>query len=452
MTVQPDQRLETLSAPAGSEPLSAESQQRLARWIQQLGSEDLDVLNDAVQQLSQQPEAALPLLLEALLTAEEEIRKNAAWVLGFLHRSEAILPLFRLLSADPSTEVRLSASWALRQLDLQVLGEVIFVKLDPPKTFYDVLMYLRSKSWKARWYCTLILTFQQSPDCLDALLELAAQDQNVLVRCSAILSLTAYQDERIPELLCTLLSDIDDFVKIEAATVLSLKQVRTAIPHLARQLQAYSENVRVSVVAALGALGDIQVIPYLAKALKDPADLVRINAAMALFDVAQRLKRPNGNLADICLKALRDPNVYVVKNAARTLGLVGTEDALREISALLKQESKPAITANLVQALGLFKDRRSLKILSRLLRHSSWEVRFEVVQALSQLKDPAVYALLLQALKDPSVTVKEQAIRALGAHGNAKAIVPLEKMKMQHPYGNVNKSITEAIDKLLGMY
>ncbi|MGV3523349.1 MAG: HEAT repeat domain-containing protein [Candidatus Sericytochromatia bacterium] len=451
MTVQPEQLLQ--SPAQGVDGLSAESRQRLVRWIQQLGSEDLDILNDAVQQLSLQSDAALPLLLEALLTAEEEeIRKNAAWVLGFLHRSEAILPLFQVLSSDASTEVRLSASWALRQLDLQALAEVIFAKLEPPQNFDDVLAYLRSKSWKARWYCTVLLTFQQSPACLDALLDVAASDQNVIVRCSAILSLTAYQDERIPGVLTQLLSDIDDFVKIEAATVLSLKQVRTAIPDLARQLQAYSENVRVSVVAAIGALGDIQVIPHLAKALKDPSDLVRINAAMALFDVAQRLKKPHVNLADICLKALRDPNVYVVKNAARTLGLVGTEDALREIISLLKQESQPAITANLVQALGLFKDRRALKILSRLLRHASWEVRFEVVQALSQLKDPGVYPLLLQALRDPSVTVKEQAIRALGAYGNVKAIAPLEKIKMQHPYGSVNKSISEAIDKLLGMY
>jgi len=441
----------TRAAQQGSSSAHSEAKDNMLRCIQQLKTEDLDLLNEAVQVLCQSPAEALGPLLEAMVSAEEEIRKNAAWVLGLLKANEALRPLFRVMGTDSSVDVRLGAAWALRQFDLRELAQIVFVKLEPPQNLRDIQTYLESKSWKARWFCTVFLTYEQHPELLPQLMHLAQQDENVLVRCSAILTLTAYQGEAVLALLCDLVHDFNDQVKIEAATVLSLKNHQAAVPELLRQLQAYNENVRVAVVAALGALGSTRVVPHLAKVLKDTSALVRINAAMALFDIAQRHKRPHRNLADLCFKALKDENIYVVKNAVRTLGIVGDEDTLREIILLLKQETQPAITANLVQALGMFRDARALKTLAKLLKHENWEVRFEVIGALSQVKGQRkqVYALLLQALKDPSLMVKEQAVRALGALGERKAIVHLEKMKMQHPYGAVNKSIAKALDQLL---
>lgn len=438
-----------------SAPLTSPSalEQRLSRWIQQLKSEDLDLLNEAVQHLSQHPEAANPLLLQAIMTAEDEIRKNAVWVLGFIRSPESLQPLFKVMLTDSNTDVCLGAAWALRQYGAAVLAPIVFNKLPRPQNLDDIRAYMVSKSWKARWFCTVYLTYSQQMTCLDLLLDLARQDENVLVRCSAILALSSYPDPRVTQELCALLQGMDTHVKIEACTVLSLKNDPSALPALGRQLDAFNENVRVAAIAAIGAISTEpgSVLAYLAKALKDESDLVRINGAMALLDISLRYQKQHQNLADLSLKALRDSNIYVVKNAARCLGLVGDEDALRQIINQLKQESQPAITANLVQALGMFQDPRSFKILAKMIRHSSWEVRFEAVGALSQLKTnrSQAYGLFIQALRDPALLVKEQAIRALGALGNKKAIAALEKMKLQHPYGVVNKSISEALDKLL---
>lgn len=431
----------------------SDEQKRSLKWIQQLNTDDLDLLNETVQNLSKNADVALPFLLDAVVSSEEEIRKNVSWILGFLRRSESLLPLFSVLNTDSSLDVRLGASWALRQFNLWDLAEMVFQKLPVPKNIDDIKQYIFSKSWKARWFCTIYLTFNQDLSCQRDLLHLAKADENTLVRCSAILTLTAYNSEEINQELGLLLNDINDYVKIESITVLSLKNERAFLPEIARQLQAYNENVRVAAASALGALGSASEIPYLAKAIKDPSDLVRINAAMALFDIAQRLKVKNRNIADLCFKALKDPNIYVVKNAARTLGLVGDEDILRDIIVLLKQEKHAAITSNLVQALGLFRDPRALNILAKLLKHERWEVRFEVVQALNLLNREGrkVYPHLLQAIRDPSIRVKEQAIRALGKLGDTRAIKHLEKLKMQHPYGAVNKSINKALDDLLGV-
>lgn len=425
----------------------------LARWIQQLKTEDLDHLNEAVQHLTRHAEVALPLLIEALQTAEEEIRKNVAWVLGFIRAPEALSILFQVMGTDSSMDVRLGASWALRQYDYRELIPVVFQKLPAPKTGDDVRGYLESKSWKARWFCVIYLGQVSPPAFQEALMERAFADEEMLIRCAAILSLAGYNTPEVTELLMRLLSQIDDHVKMEAAAMLSLKNEPAAIPELAKQLNAFNSNVRVAAISAIGALAsDPQaVLPYLAQGLKDEDAFVRMNTAMAMFDVAQRYRQPHQNLKDLCLKALKDGNVYVVKNAARTLGLVGDEEALREITGLLKQEQRPEVIANLIHALGLFEDPRTFKVLAKAFKHKAWEVRFEVINALSRLKDKRVYGLLLQGLKDPAVMVQEQAVRALGAHGNRKAIPALEKLKMQHPYGAINKSINQALDKLLSL-
>lgn len=423
----------------------------LSRWIQQLKTEDLDQLNEAVQHLTHHAEAALPLLLEALQGTEEEIRKNVAWILGFIRAAEALPLLFQVMGTDASIDVKLGASWALRQYEASDLIKIVFQKLPAPKTGDDLREYLESKSWKARWFCVIYLGQKSPPEFQEALMKRAQEDEEILIRCAAILSLAAYATPEVTQLLTHLLSHIDDHVKMEAAAMISIKNDPSAIPELAKQLNAYNSNVRVAAISAIGALAPSPqgVIPHLAQALKDEDAFVRVNAAMAMFDIAQRYRNPHQNLKDLCLKALKDPNIYVVKNAARTLGLVGDEEALREIIALLKQEQRPEITANLIHALGLFKDSRTFKSLSKALKHKAWEVRFEAINALSLLRDKRAYSLFLQGLKDPSVMVQEQAVRALGALGNKKALPALEKLKMKHPYGNINTFINQALDKLL---
>jgi HEAT repeat protein len=440
------------SAPPASSRVpetSADTTFTLEYLVKSLKSEDLEELDNAVQLILQQGESVAPALIPYLNSPEEEIRKNIAWVLGYLHAPSSAGALFNSLNSDPSPEVRLSAAWALRHFAPQDIYPHVFRKIPPPRTLQDVIDYLDSKSWKARWYASVLLSQEKVESCLPQLIALAQRDENLIVRCSAILTLMHYPQAESTTCLCELLSDIDDFVKIEAATVLALKNQHSAIPFLLKQLNAYQENVRVSVITALGSLGDQHVIAPLCRMLQDQSDLVRINTAMALLDISQRLRRPHAQMTRYLLKALKDKNTYVVRNAARTLGIVGNESCVPEIITLLKQESQPGIAANLILALGLLSDARAVKILCRQLRSPHWEVRFEAAKALGELKQNQAYGPLLQLLKDTSLLVREQAVHALGRIGNKRAIVILEKMKLQHPYGSLNKAITQALERLL---
>lgn len=429
--------------------LSAEEERRLRYLIQQLKSDDLDILSETVERLIQLSPRSLPLLLETLTSVDEELRKNAAWVLGFIHDPSSLGALLKSMLHDPSNEVRLSAAWALRHFPKPVLAKALLGSHPLPSHPQEIMAAFAHEQWRVRWFASLLAAMPPQASLLPHLLNAARQDEQVVVRCGAILSLLGYTQTEAAETLCALLGDINDHVKIEAATALSLKGYHQAVPALVRQLDAFNENVRIAMLTALGALGSEEVIPQLLKALEDVSDLVRINAAMALFEVVQKGDYPL-NLSTLLMPRLQaDPNPYVVRNIIRILGLVGDEDTLKRIIAMLKAEKRPEVIVNLVQALGSLGGRQALKPLLRLLRHEQWEVRFQVVKALASLADKRAYSPLLQALQDPSMLVKEQAVYALGMLKDKRAIAHLEKLRLQHPYGNIQKAITNALDRLL---
>lgn len=430
--------------------LSAEEERRLRYLIQQLKSDDLDVLSETVERLIQLNPRSVPLLHETLASVDEELRKNAAWVLGFIHDPVSLGPLLKSMLHDPSNEVRLSAAWALRHFSKPVLAKALLGAHPFPSNPDEIKLAIAHEQWRVRWFASLLAAMPAHPALLPSLLQLALHDEQVVVRCSAILSLLGYTQITAAEELCTLLGDINDHVKIEAATVLSLKGYRQAVPALVRQLQAFNENVRIAMLTALGALGDAAVIPHLLNALEDTHELVRINAAMALFEVVQKAASAEYHLSTVLMRRLeQDPNPYVVRNIIRILGLVGDEQTVKQIVMMLKAEKRPEVIVNLVQALGSLGGHHALKPLVRLLRHEQWEVRFQVVKSLAVLGDKRAYSPLLHALQDTSMLVKEQAVYALGVLKDKRAIAHLEKLRLQHPYGNIQKAITNALDRLL---
>jgi HEAT repeat protein len=358
-------------------------------------------------------------------------------------------PLLKSMLHDPSNEVRLSAAWALRHFSKPVLAKALLGSHPLPTHPDEINQAMAHEQWRVRWFASLLAAMPPHPALLPALLQLALHDEQVVVRCSAILSLLGYTQTTVAEELCTLLGDINDHVKIEAATVLSLKGYQQAVPALVRQLQAFNENVRIAMLTALGALGGSEVIPHLLNALEDTHELVRINAAMALFEVVQKAAY-EPNLSVILMRRLEeDPNPYVVRNIVRILGLVGDEQTVKQIVAMLKAEKRPEVIVNLVQALGSLGGPHALKPLVRLLRHEQWEVRFQVVKSLAALNDQRAYSPLLHTLQDTSMLVKEQAVYALGVLKDKRAIAHLEKLRLQHPYGNIQKAISNALDRLL---
>lgn len=122
------------------------------------------------------------------------------------------------------------------------------------------------------------------------LIQLAVADNNVRVRYAAISQLSTLGTEnraRSLELLRDrLLNDSEADVQAAAADSLSALQLTEAFPDLEALYHSTGEwLVQLSIVAALGELGDTRALPLLEEALGSTNDLVKISAIGALGEL-----------------------------------------------------------------------------------------------------------------------------------------------------------------------
>jgi hypothetical protein len=82
----------------------------------------------------------------------------------------------------------------------------------------------------------------------------------------------------------------------------------------------------------------------------------------------------------------------------------------------------PGVKAQLARALGAMGDAEAVMPLIAVLKEPNLVVRVETAGALGQLKDPRAQGPLLTMLRDPDARLREAAARALGALGRADAL------------------------------
>lgn len=424
-------------------------QEQVFRWLKQLATDDLDHVNELLQKILCVPDI-VAILPACLLSRDDDIRRCAAFVFGLMGTAECVLPLLKSMQQDLNAEVRLNASAALRNFELPWVAAALWGEDQSHWPRDDADKWVQHTEWQRRWYFTLVCVVTRDESWVPFLQQLAQDDSETVVRCSAIAALAYFPRELSESILAGLLSDVNDFVRIEAITALTLLKAVSTVPLLLKQLDAFSEHVRVASLTALAQMGDQHSLPVLLKKMADPVPMVRINVGMAIFEIALRTGYRDALMIHGMIKALADPDPYVVRNAIRTLGRIGDHTAVTEMISLLKKEKTPAVKVNIVQALGQLQDPRAFKILAKMVASESAEVRLEAVKSLRLLDDPKAFGVLLSALNDPSVVIKEQAAYALGFMGNKKAIKKLEKIREQHPYGRIHQVATRAIDRLLG--
>jgi HEAT repeat protein len=156
-------------------------------------------------------------------------------------------------------------------------------------------------------------------------------------------------------------------------------------------------------VLALGRVNDIQVVDHLQRLIHDGSPLVRQAAARALTQGAlgstHAARQQQKQVIPILQKALEDPAVEVVVEAAEDLGLLGAPEAG--------------------------------PILICLLSHPAAPVRLTAVQALERVADSTVLDGLLKALEDPVVTIRFSLIGALGhALDNGPALTEAQRGRL----------------------
>lgn len=186
-------------------------------------------------------------------------------------------------------------------------------------------------------------------------------------------------------------------------------------------------GVRVEAVKALSARSNDPARAALLEAVKDKDSKIRREAIKGLA----ALKDPK--LADLFVKIINgDPSYFAIAEAARALGQTGSPQAYDVLAAAMKLESwQGTIRGGVLAGLAALKDPRSLEAgLKYAAPGNPTNLRTAAFQVLAENgkgNDRALQALL-SVLREKSLTIKLNALPALAALGDPRAIPALEEM------------------------
>jgi HEAT repeat protein len=193
------------------------------------------------------------------------------------------------------------------------------------------------------------------------------------------------------------INDEDMYVRSNAAIVMF-----RMVDQLTKALKEKNNDLRLGSVSTLGTIKDVRSLAPLAEAMRDENQDIRREAAMAIGGIG------DARGVSPLLEALKDPDGAVRREAAWGLVRIGE----RAVDPLLGAfDDGPAYRWELVWALGEIKDERSVGILIRALKDPDEEVRREAAWALWFIGDDRATMPLREALgQDPALYEAEIAL------------------------------------------
>lgn len=212
--------------------------------------------------------------------------------------------------------------------------------------------------------------------------------------------------------IAPLLRNSDPFVRGRTAQV--LKQL------------GWQPKAKADEAAFLVALGDIHRAAFLGAAAVDALTSVLGDTAF------QRRVQAVNRLAEIgdpsavepLIKTLMDKDDVVRVAAADALGRLGDSRARRALLPLLRDRN-PGVRTAAAGALGAFEDATVVDALIPVLRDPHWEVRVATLESLGRLRDPRATEIVAGCLRDSDREVREKAAECLGMLRDPKGVGPL---------------------------
>ncbi|HEX7315154.1 MAG TPA: HEAT repeat domain-containing protein [Pyrinomonadaceae bacterium] len=309
---------------------------------------------------------------------------------------------------------------------------------------------------QARWHAAFLVercweTSEAHGDegCRRMLVELFAEAlkaEEEETRKGAAEALGKLKDPRAADWLVEGLRDPSVYVSRGAAKALAELNPPVS-ERLVALLADEDANVRRRAVEVLAHVEDARAVGHLIDALKDEDLIIRREASEALA------KRRDPRAVLPLIDALGDADGWVRFNAAEGLGNTGDPRAVEALAAVLDEEEfslgrraaealaqvgVPAVEAlasaarggdasarrRAVEALGRIGDARAVSVLAETMRDPDPEVRTYAAEALTEIGPPAV-DVLIALLSDADADVRGNAMTALGAIRDERAVAPL---------------------------
>jgi HEAT repeat protein len=323
-------------------------------------------------------------------------RQAAVWVLGRTGRKPAV-PIALLLARDPTDGVRRAAVEALAELSGQNFGS----DLERWEAWWARQKDVGNERWlEQRLAYQTGRAYRLDGDLERArnqVLRLHQQFYNRLPGAERLAYVQSLVDQDDPAVRALAVA-----WAVEMLPAADTARQRVLAQALVKLSNDSSVEVQRSAVLGLGRVDDTAALERLYSLIQKGRPPVRAAAARSLALQARAASADGrARLRDVIptlQKALDDPAVEVVVEAAEDLGVLGARDA------------GPVLTG--------------------LLRHSSEPVRQVAAQALERVADATVLDRLVDALDDSSAAVRFSVVGAVGRAVGDGSAVPEAKRKL----------------------
>lgn len=219
------------------------------------------------------------------------------------------------------------------------------------------------------------------------------------------------------------LKDEDWAIREEAATALGTLRDPRAVPSLVSVLRDADRAVREAAIGALTAIGEPSV-PAVGLCLSDSELGVQEAASAVLAAIAdERVLVP-------LIASLGSRNWIVRMHATKALRRVKDPVSIEALFPLLQDKVK-AVREEATATLAAIGDAAIPRLIEALM-HTEWLVRLHAVEALGKMRSSAAVEPLLSVLfNDSDNAIREDAVRALGQIGDARALEFLQVVMKQ---------------------
>jgi HEAT repeat protein len=343
---------------------------------------------------------------------EEErssIRNMASLALGKVKGENAVPALIEALKKDKNGAVRKNAASSLRETENAKARPALIYAMK-----HDDSGPVRSEAAYALGFGAL-----KNVESVPSLIDTMQKDKYESARLWATWSLGELVDKRAVEPMIKTLVEGRNKGEKEAPAVIT--QVINALVKLATPAfdpliavlkdKDVDEVPKSYVVRILGLIGNTKAVEPLIDVLKDNSVVVRSEATKALGLISDR--RATVSLIDL----LTNKNEWITVriNAASLLGSIKDERAVMPLIDELKSDIT-SIRSNAVVALGNIKDKRAVPLLVQIMENPKEDdaIRANAVTALDSIGDLRTTPAILNALKSDNVTIRQNAVVAVG--------------------------------------
>ncbi len=222
--------------------------------------------------------------------------------------------------------------------------------------------------------------------------------ENREVRDQAALALNTFGEPAVDHLIPALRNGCSITREMAAKTLGAIGDPRATGP-LMQSMKDDSRRVRETSAQALAAIGEAAV-PDLRRGLDDPDWHVRVGSIIALRIIG-------GEDPAALLRCIQDENLYVRREAVKSLGRMESKNAVEQLCIALSDEDA-GVRLRAAGALGRIRDPSSVTGLrSRLFTDPEPAVRKRAAEALGAIGTAGTLDSLRQAIYDPDPAVRE---------------------------------------------